>query len=130
MKKGTIISIIVAVLAGAGMVVAFLKNASPYVTIAQAKSGTSQSVHVVGDLDKATLQTNLREGQTLFAMSDEAGDRMNVRYTGAPIANMGDATRLVVVGTMKSDTFEADKVLVKCPSKYEGGEAPPVEGTK
>lgn len=121
MNKGTIISIIVALLAISGIVAAFLVNASPYVTIAEAKKG-GQGVHVVGILERDSVRADARAGTTTFSMKDEAGDTMAVAYNGPPISNLLSADRVVVVGSMKNEGFSADKILVKCPSKYEGQE--------
>lgn len=122
MNKGTIISLILAVLAVTGMVFAFLNNSSDYVTVADARTISDRSVHVVGDIDKSTVVNRLREGVTMFTIKDEAGDALPVVYKGAPISNLGSATRIVCIGSMKGDSFAAKSVLVKCPSKYEGEE--------
>lgn len=120
MKTGTLISLLVAILATGGMVLAFLTNSSPYVTVAQAKEMTRDGLHIVGDMDKSTLENRVREGMVNFQMTDEKGDRIQVRYTGAPISNLGNATRVVVVGKMEGGEFHSNKIIVKCPSKYEG----------
>jgi cytochrome c-type biogenesis protein CcmE len=128
--RTSIISLSIAALAAGGMVFAFLQNASPYVSAAEAKTMKGDNLHVVGDIDKATVDLNIRQGQTRFAITDEKGDRLSILYTGAPISNMGSATRIVVVGGMDGSVFHAHKVLVKCPSKYEGEAAHPAAEPK
>lgn len=119
MKLTTLISIIVATLAIAGIVVAFLGNASPYVTIPEAKRG-GQDLHVVGILDKGSLKSDMRAGLTTFTILDEQNDRLPVRYEGPPVQNLMSADRVVCVGESKEGVLHANKLLVKCPSKYEG----------
>lgn len=119
MKLGTILSIVVATMAVTGMVIAFLSNASPYVTVAQAKASTGNDLHLAGEYDKATLTTNVRAREVRFTLIDEKGDRIPVVYSGAPISNMGEATKVVAVGKVEDGVFLAHRLLVKCPSKYE-----------
>ena len=122
MRISSIISIIVAMIAIGGIVVAFLGNASPYVTISEAQKGGqgAQGVHVVGILDKPTYKTQMSLGQVVFTLTDETKARLAVVYKGPPVSNMMTADRVVVVGSMEGDIFQANKILVKCPSKYEG----------
>lgn len=120
MKGTTIFSIIVATLAIAGIVMAFLGNASPYVTVKEAKTAKGAGVHVAGILDKSSLKTNVMAGKTEFSLSDESKESIRVVYNGPPVQNLTSADRVVAVGTSKDGVFEAEKLLVKCPSKYEG----------
>lgn len=118
--RGTGISIGVAVLAVSGMVYAFLNNSVEYVTVAQAKERVGTEVHIVGDIQKETIRQQLQKGSVDFLVKDEAGDAIPVHYQGPPISNLGAATKVVIIGKMGDQYFEAKKVLVKCPSKYEG----------
>lgn len=118
MKIGSILSIVVAVLAVSGMFAAFLTQASPYVTVAQAKSASQRTVHVPGHLDKSTLKRDVLNGRVTFDIADEKGDRIHVVYAGPPPANLGNATQVVVIGAMQGDVFHAKDMLIKCPTKY------------
>ena len=62
-----------------------------------------------------------------FTMADTSGTLRPVVYANPKPANFEDAERVVVQGRMTqagpSEVFEAEHILVKCPSKYnEGGE--------
>ena len=118
-NKGAIISAVVTVLALAGVCVAFLTTASPYVTVAEARLTKGDNLHVAGDLVKETLATDVKAKQMTFSLKDEKGEKMDVVYSGPPPANMGSATKVVAIGGMEGDAFHAHKLLVKCPSKYE-----------
>lgn len=120
MKRGTVVSIAIAVLAVLGMGFAFMANASPYVSVAEAKGRGTEQVHVAGDILKETMRTDLVRREVRFDIRDEKGDVMNVVYAGPPPANLGSATKVVAIGSMKDGAFHSDKMLVKCPSKYEG----------
>ncbi len=117
MKSGVIISSVLAVAAGVGLMSVFVSNASPYVTIHEAE-GHDQKVHVVGKIVPNTLQQNTLAREVNFQLKDDSGE-MAVKYVGPPQSNLSSATQVVVIGTKKGDTFVADQMLVKCPSKYE-----------
>lgn len=119
-SRGAMLSIVVALLAVAAIVTAFLSSASPYVTVAQAREMTGNNLHVAGDLLKHTLRSDIQRGVVEFDLRDEHGEILSVTYTGLPPANMGEATTVVVVGGMSDGRFRAHRMLVKCPSKYEG----------
>lgn len=119
MNKGAIVSIIVALTAFCGMVFAFLNSASPYVTVAEAQVAQGDDLHVAGDLLKESLETDLTHRQVKFKIKDEKGDILDVVYNGSPPANMGNATKVVAIGGMKEGKFVSDRMLIKCPSRYE-----------
>lgn len=120
MKLGVVVTGLVALLAFGGVMAAFVSNGSPYVDIAQAKKLQGEEVHVVGDIDKPTLKTEALKNLVSFKLIDEKKSTVNVVYQGPAPANMGEATRVVVVGNYDGSTLKARQLLVKCPSKYEG----------
>lgn len=120
MKIGVLLSILIGVGAACAMMMAFLNSASPYVTIKEAKAMQGTSLHVIGDLDKETLFTDLKARQVKFTIHDATGETMDVVYDGPPPSNMGEATQVVAVGGMKDGVFRAHELNLKCPSKYEG----------
>jgi cytochrome c-type biogenesis protein CcmE len=113
-----------------GVLTAFISNASPYVTIAEAKESRNDSLHLAGTLVKDTVHTDPSKGQISFKLQDKTGARAEVVYVGSTPGNLKEATKVVAVGGMKNDTFLAHQLLIKCPSKYEGkpGEKEPVQG--
>jgi cytochrome c-type biogenesis protein CcmE len=62
-----------------------------------------------------------------FHMRDENGELRRVRYPNPKPPNFEDATELVVEGYKRGGVFEADHILVKCPSKY--NETRPADAT-
>jgi cytochrome c-type biogenesis protein CcmE len=102
------------------MVVAFLGNASPYVTVKEARAHSGDNLHLAGDIVPGTMKVSAPRNTVTFVVRDADGDTLPVVYRGAQPANMGAATKVVAVGGHKSGVFEARKLLLKCPSKYEG----------
>lgn len=119
-QTGPWISGVVALAAVVGLGAAFVGNASPYVTVAQAASTRGESLHLAGDLVKGSLVNDLKGGTLRFKVMDIEGHEADVVYNGSPVSNLSEATQVVVVGFMRDGKFRAHKMLVKCPSRYEG----------
>jgi cytochrome c-type biogenesis protein CcmE len=123
MSKGPVITGVVTLLAMAAVVGAFLNNANPYVeSVAQARESKESQMHLAGDIVKGSVQQDLRSGQVSFRLRDSHGEEIEVLNLGDPPANMGDATKVVAVGSVKNGVFESKRLLIKCPSKYEAQE--------
>jgi cytochrome c-type biogenesis protein CcmE len=115
---GAVLTATVCVLAISGVVFAFIANSSPYVTVAQAKQGSADRMHLAADIVKESVHQDLHNHTLIFDVKDATGN-VTVVYTGTPPQNMGEATKVVAIGAMKDGKFLSDKLLVKCPSKYE-----------
>lgn len=99
-------------------VFSFKSSLTPYVNFAQAKN-MSGSVQVRGVL--ATEQVVMTDdGKAIkFRLRDENGQEATIVYKGTKPDNMEQATSIVAIGKYQSDQFIAEKLLVKCPSKYQ-----------
>ena len=53
---------------------------------------------------------------------DTNGNRMPVTYRGIKPGNFKDAISIVAIGPYRDGRIQAEKLLVKCPSKYQGAE--------
>jgi cytochrome c-type biogenesis protein CcmE len=53
-----------------------------------------------------------------------------VSYTDVKPANFEDAVSIVAIGRYENGVFAAEKLLVKCPSKYQGEEIEKQYGAK
>lgn len=98
---------------------AFVSNLTPYVTFQQARAAKG-TVQVMGKLDKTSIQYDRQ--QLAFTLVSDDGDRMPVRFTAARPANFAMATQVTAIGKYDGQTLEAQNLLVKCPSKYQGTE--------
>lgn len=120
MKRGPLITAAVTLLAMGGVMAAFVSNASPYVTVAQAKQIQSDRLHLAGDIIKGSVSTNLKDHTLSFRIKDKDGQEITILHRGDPPANMGSATQVVAIGGMQGERFVSEQLLLKCPSKYEG----------
>ena len=97
----------------------FRSTLNPYVTLAEA-ARTERQVQVIGYImTPETIGYNQTTGKLQFKLIDDEGSETLVIYGGAKPDNLEHAENVVVVGIYRNGIFEADKLLVKCPSKYE-----------
>jgi cytochrome c-type biogenesis protein CcmE len=121
-KTGPIFTVILVAVAIVGVSAAFIANASPYVTVSEARKTSATNVHLKGELDKTSVVNDIAAKKIRFRIKDIDGAMMNVVYSGPPPQDMMQATEIVAIGSVKGDEFHSDKLLIKCPSKYEGTE--------
>lgn len=113
---GGVVAIIAFVAFGAG---AFKSNLTPYVSFQQARA-TSDAVQVAGKLVQGSDSFDAASSSLTFSIQDEHGDVMRVAYKGLKPGNFNEATQVVAIGRYHGGTLEAEQLLVKCPSKYQG----------
>jgi len=102
----------------------FKQTLTPYVPYAKARSG-ERIVQVAGGLQKGSSSYVAAQESLYFNIVDpKSRETLRVRYKGVKPGNFEDAISIVAIGRYDTDTkvFEADKLLVKCPSKYQGAE--------
>jgi cytochrome c-type biogenesis protein CcmE len=119
MVKGNVVTGVIAVGAVIAVMVAFLNNGSPYMTMSQAVKSHDEHIHLAGDLVKDSLHNDLTKRTLEFKLKDSEGTIVQVVYKGEVPANMSEATKVVAIGHVVGGDFSSDKLLVKCPSKYE-----------
>ncbi len=129
MKKGHIIGLgIIAV--AIVIIMTSIGDASSYESFGTAlkmkHDGNDKSIHVVGQLKKDESGTvtgiQVREDKTsfTFVLVDNEGTEQEVFYNEPVPADFTRSESVVVIGAYKNDQiFVADKILMKCPSKYQ-----------
>lgn len=103
---------------------AFKDSMTPYVSYDRAKEG-GRIVQVAGALEKGSYSYAAARESLFFTLQDpKSKQTLRVRYKGLKPANFEDAISIVAIGRYdeKAREFEANKLLVKCPSKYQGAE--------
>ena len=108
----------------------FTKSMTPYVNFKEAKDAR-RTVQVMGALEKGTSSYDTAKKTLNFHLVDpKTNDVIPVSYTDVKPANFEDAVSIVAIGKYDGTTFVAEKLLVKCPSKYQGEEAEKQYGAK
>ena len=121
MKKGYWIAIAMAVaFVGLGLT-AFQKTLTPYLSFEDAKKSKGV-VQVMGALDKESDRYDTERQELSFDLLDSNGGRIRVAYNGTKPGNFKDAVSIVAIGRYTDGRIQAEKLLVKCPSKYQGAE--------
>ncbi|HEU5292663.1 MAG TPA: cytochrome c maturation protein CcmE, partial [Cyclobacteriaceae bacterium] len=105
------------------------EDASSYVTFDQAyqlaSNGSTNSIHVVGELKKDANGhvTGIVPGSDRvsfsFVMVDENKKEQIVEYHEPMPQDFTRSEKVVVIGSYHEDIFVAEKILLKCPSKYQ-----------
>ncbi len=129
MKKSHIFGIGIIAVAIA-IIVSTAGDASTYVNFTQAEqlamNGNDGSIHVVGKLKKdasgqiqeMAYQPEVDPNYFMFTLLDNDGREQKVVYRSPKPQDFDKSEQVVVIGKMEKDHFEAEKILLKCPSKY------------
>lgn len=93
---------------------------SPYVTFQYSQQHPGKYVQVIGKRDKAAEVKHDAAGFG-FTLHDDKGNKIDVYHNGVKPSNFEHTEQVVILGKFSAEKklFEADKVLVKCPSKYQ-----------
>ena len=120
MNVKVIVAILLLAVAAAFGAGSFKKSMTPYVSFADARKASGM-VQVNGVLADKNYVLKKEEQYLEFKLKDSRGEVMNVEYRGTIPGNFDQATSIVAIGRYSNDKFEADQLLVKCPSKYQTG---------
>lgn len=129
MKK-THIFLLVVIAVAVAMIVSTAGDASQYVTFKEAKAladkGSTTSIHVVGGLKKDAqgnilglqYEPSIDPNRFVFTLVDDNQEEHQVIYNQPKPNDFERSEKVVVVGKFKNNKFHAEKILMKCPSKY------------
>lgn len=125
MRPTTLLGIAFVGIFGFLVVTSFGNQVSGWETFDDAAE-SGRKAHVVGTwLRDAPTSYDPDRNVFTFVMADTSGTTRSVVYANPKPANFEDAERVVVQGRMTTgaagEVFEAEHILVKCPSKYNDG---------
>lgn len=116
---GILVIVILIVFAGINL----QKSMTPYVSLKEAMA-TDSVVQFKGSRVVGSEKYNPANKEFAFRLVDDNGEECQVVYRGVKPANFEQATEVVAIGRHKDGIFQAEQLLVKCPSKYQA------EGTR
>ncbi len=125
--KRTHIILIALIAVAIGAIVSTYGDASTYEGFATAAENPEKEYHVVGTLNKQKpREYNPQVDANLFTfyLIDEQGQERQVVYHAPEPADFERSEKIVIIGKMNGEVFDANKILLKCPSKYNEGQAP------
>ena len=118
MSLKVIVAVVLLAVAATVGVSSFKRTMTPYIGFTEARSA-SGLVQVNGKLADKDYILKPEEQFLRFNLKDEHGDVMPVEYRGVIPGNFDQAVSVVAIGKFAGDHFEAEQLLVKCPSKYQ-----------
>jgi cytochrome c-type biogenesis protein CcmE len=115
--------------------VAFRGASMYYLTVdelqARGDGAYDEQVRLAGLVVEGSAEKDSETNTLRFALAGEEGTSLPVVYSGAVPDAFKQGAEVVVDGSLKrGGTFEADTLLVKCPSKYEAEAQPEAAGKK
>ena len=97
----------------------FTQNVSPYISVSDLKNGNveNKNVQLYGKVLVDSIHFDENSGIISFKLTD-GKQNVSITHKGI-ISNLENSTEIVAVGEYRNGVFQAQNVLVKCPSKYE-----------
>lgn len=132
MKITHILGIVIIAIA-IGIIVSTAGDASVYTTFSKAeemaKSGDADMIHVVGKLPKNSngkitdmlYNPQIDPNHFEFTLMDNENHAKRVVYNSPKPQDFDRSEQIVVIGAVQGDHFQCNKILLKCPSKYQDG---------
>lgn len=108
----------------------FSSALTPYVSYSQAIDA-NRTVQVAGALVAGSSSWDEGIEALWFTLEDPTTkEQLRVRYHGVKPGNFEDAVSIVAIGrwNRNDEALQAEKLLVKCPSKYQGLEGSETKG--
>jgi len=135
-KTATYAAGVLLLVAFAGFSLASFRDAlTPYVSYGEAVRAEGRTVQVAGGLVAGSSDYDEATGVLSFTLTELEGEgadagagagrgTIRVAYDGLKPANFEEAISIVAIGRWSAaeSVFHAEKLLVKCPSKYQGAE--------
>jgi len=81
----------------------------------------NRTVRVSGKVDEATIDFDNRDLLLAFEITSETGERLPVVFNGPKPDQMRHDAEAIIEGKYTGQSFEAQTLLLKCPSRYEEG---------
>lgn len=118
MKRRNIIGIIIIAVLMAYMVMSFTKETTSYADFQTARL-TGKSYHIIGQwVNRENASYDSEKDLFVFDFKDEKGEIHSVYYYDPKPVGFEQSQKIVVSGKFQNERFVADKILMKCPSKY------------
>ncbi|HSV73307.1 MAG TPA: cytochrome c maturation protein CcmE [Chthonomonadales bacterium] len=120
MRAPHIVALAVVVVAMVVAVASFSGTVSRHVSVSEAMQSPGRTVQVPGQIVEGSVRFDPVASELRFTVTDprDASMRMDVVYGRPRPENFDAATSVQVIGSFRDGAFRADRLLVKCPSRY------------
>ncbi len=126
MKPGKLLGalVIVGCIAAAGFSLRGTVRRS--LSVREVMASPGEPCEVYGEVVKSTVHADFRSELLQFSLRDDKGDTIPVIYHKTKPATFDTASHAKAIGAYRDGAFQADDLILKCPSKYISN--PPVPG--
>lgn len=100
-------------------------DSSTYASFNVSIENPGKEFHVVGQLNKEgemNYDPQVDANLFTFHLIDNEGVEKKVHFRGSKPQDFERSEQVVLIGKYNGDRFEASKILMKCPSKYNDGQ--------
>lgn len=125
MKRTHIIALIFVAVLVASLTVMLGRGFSRYENFESSYAKRGKEFTVVGYLNKEkgiTYKPEINPNQFSMYVKDDKNVEKLVVVNKAKPRDIEKSEKIVITGKMNGDTFEANEILLKCPSKYKNRE--------
>ena len=101
-----------------------LQSSATYSDFTEAAANPDTEYHVVGKLNKTIpvqYDPKINADECSFMLVDNKGIEKQVILHKSVPQDIQKSEQIVLIGKMNGETFEANEILMKCPSKYNDG---------
>lgn len=101
----------------------FQSTAAYFLTVdefyAKGEAFHHRTTRISGKVDEATVDFNNRDLILAFDITSESGTRMHIVFNGPKPDQMRAGAEAIIEGKYDGQNFNAQSLLLKCPSRYE-----------
>ena len=108
-----------------GTILSTFAESGTYASFQEAVQSPGKEFHVSGKLNASKemiYNPEINANAFSFFLIDSEGAERKVIFNGSKPQDFERSESVVIAGKMKGETFHADKILMKCPSKYNDGQ--------
>ena len=123
MNKGAIIGLSIIAIA-VTLLLFVLQDAGTYATFKEADENPDKEITIIGQLNKqkeVIYNPEVNTDLTTMFVFDANGEEREVRLHKAKPRDVEKSENITLTGKMVNGVFNAETILVKCPSKYQDG---------
>lgn len=124
------IVIILVLVAAIAVVVTTLSDSTTYSNFKDASAKPGKEFHIIGTLNRnkpVEYDALKNANQFSFYMFDENGMEKRVVYNKTKPQDFEKSEKVVIIGSIKNNEFQATSLLLKCPSKYKADKKTPTK---
>src|SRR5713226_7554368 len=126
MKPGQLFGVVIIVICIAAAGFALRGSIRQSLTVKEVMASPGEPCEVYGEVVEGATRCDMRASRLEFRLKDKQGDTIPVVYLKSKPANFDQASHVKAVGAYREGDFQADNLILKCPSKYIA--RPPVPG--